>query len=40
MTADIRWALIGASTIADEWMVDAIHSQPGAEIANRVPQPG
>ncbi|KXU92840.1 fructose reductase [Caballeronia megalochromosomata] len=36
MTADIRWALIGASTIADEWMVDAIHSQPGAEIATVV----
>ncbi|KVF24212.1 fructose reductase [Burkholderia vietnamiensis] len=27
MIAAVRWALIGASTIADEWMVDAIRSQ-------------
>src|SRR6185437_12986073 len=32
MTAKIRWALIGASTIAEEWMVDAIRSQPDGEI--------
>jgi 1,5-anhydro-D-fructose reductase (1,5-anhydro-D-mannitol-forming) len=33
MTATIRWALIGASTIADEWMVNAIRTQPDGEIA-------
>ncbi|SAK57281.1 Gfo/Idh/MocA family protein [Caballeronia ptereochthonis] len=36
MTANIRWALIGASTIADEWMVDAIRSQADGEIATVV----
>ncbi|AXL49579.1 fructose reductase [Paraburkholderia caffeinilytica] len=28
----IRWALIGASTIADEWMVNAIKSQPNGSV--------
>jgi len=28
----IGWGLIGASTIAREWMIDAIRSQPGNEI--------
>ena len=32
----IRWALIGASTIADEWMVDAIRSQPDGSIETIV----
>lgn len=32
MTTNIRWALIGASTIADEWMVDAIRHQPDTAI--------
>jgi len=32
MSTKIQWALIGASTIADEWMVDAIRSQPDAAI--------
>ncbi|MGF6605263.1 1,5-anhydro-D-fructose reductase (1,5-anhydro-D-mannitol-forming) [Paraburkholderia sp. WSM4175] len=32
MATNIRWALIGASTIADEWMVDAIRSQPDGAI--------
>ncbi|MGF6931467.1 1,5-anhydro-D-fructose reductase (1,5-anhydro-D-mannitol-forming) [Paraburkholderia sp. UCT70] len=32
MTSKIRWALIGASTIADEWMVNAIRSQPDGTI--------
>jgi hypothetical protein len=36
MTAKVRWALIGASTIADEWMVDALRSQPDGEIATVV----
>jgi 1,5-anhydro-D-fructose reductase (1,5-anhydro-D-mannitol-forming) len=36
MTERIRWALIGASTIADEWMVNAIRSQPDGEIATVV----
>ncbi|MPW23096.1 gfo/Idh/MocA family oxidoreductase [Paraburkholderia sp. CNPSo 3157] len=36
MTAKIRWALIGASTIADEWMINAIRSQPDGEIATVV----
>lgn len=34
--SSIRWALIGASTIADEWMVDAIRSQPDGAIATVV----
>lgn len=32
MTARIRWALIGASTIADQWMVNAIRSQPDGSV--------
>jgi 1,5-anhydro-D-fructose reductase (1,5-anhydro-D-mannitol-forming) len=32
----IRWALIGASTIADEWMINAIHSQPDGSIETIV----
>jgi 1,5-anhydro-D-fructose reductase (1,5-anhydro-D-mannitol-forming) len=36
MTAKVRWALIGASTIADEWMVDAFRSQPDGEISTVV----
>jgi 1,5-anhydro-D-fructose reductase (1,5-anhydro-D-mannitol-forming) len=32
MTTKIRWALIGASTIADEWMVNAIRSQPDGSL--------
>ncbi|MFP3568067.1 Gfo/Idh/MocA family protein [Paraburkholderia sp. SIMBA_030] len=32
MATNIRWALIGASTIADEWMVNAIRSQPDGKI--------
>ncbi|NPT60011.1 Gfo/Idh/MocA family protein, partial [Paraburkholderia elongata] len=32
MSTKIKWALIGASTIADEWMVNAIRSQPDAAI--------
>ena len=27
------WGLIGASTIAAEWMIDAIRAQPGGEVA-------
>ncbi|SAL04634.1 oxidoreductase [Caballeronia calidae] len=30
--ATIRWALIGASTIAEEWMINAIRSQPDGSI--------
>jgi 1,5-anhydro-D-fructose reductase (1,5-anhydro-D-mannitol-forming) len=33
MSNRIGWALIGASTIADEWMVNAIRSQDGAIVA-------
>jgi 1,5-anhydro-D-fructose reductase (1,5-anhydro-D-mannitol-forming) len=33
MSARTRWALIGASTIAHEFMIDAIRAQPDAEIA-------
>ena len=29
----MRWGLIGASTIASEWMIDAIRAQAGHEIA-------
>ncbi|MGF6674322.1 Gfo/Idh/MocA family protein [Paraburkholderia tuberum] len=32
MATNIRWALVGASTIADEWMVNAIRSQPDGTI--------
>ncbi len=32
----LRWALIGASTIADEWMVDAIRSQPDGTVETVV----
>lgn len=32
MTTKIRWALVGASTIADEWMINAIRSQPDGSI--------
>lgn len=28
----IRWALVGASTIAREWMIDAIRNQPDGEV--------
>lgn len=34
--SNIRWALIGASTIADEWMVNAIRSQPDGTIETIV----
>ncbi|MFM0740623.1 Gfo/Idh/MocA family oxidoreductase [Paraburkholderia xenovorans] len=34
--SNIRWALIGASTIADEWMVNAIRSQPDGVIETIV----
>lgn len=33
MSTKVTWALIGASTIADEWMVDAIRSQGGTIAA-------
>ncbi|HZP94438.1 MAG TPA: Gfo/Idh/MocA family oxidoreductase [Burkholderiales bacterium] len=32
MAGKIGWGLIGASTIAREWMIDAIRAQPGSEI--------
>jgi 1,5-anhydro-D-fructose reductase (1,5-anhydro-D-mannitol-forming) len=32
MSSRIGWGLIGASTIAREWMIDAIRAQPGGEI--------
>lgn len=32
MDPTLGWALIGASTIAREWMVDAIHAQPGNAV--------
>ncbi|MGF6598555.1 1,5-anhydro-D-fructose reductase (1,5-anhydro-D-mannitol-forming) [Paraburkholderia sp. GAS448] len=32
MPTKIRWALVGASTIADEWMVNAIRTQPDGTI--------
>jgi 1,5-anhydro-D-fructose reductase (1,5-anhydro-D-mannitol-forming) len=28
----VRWGLIGASTIAREWMIDAMRAQPGGEV--------
>jgi 1,5-anhydro-D-fructose reductase (1,5-anhydro-D-mannitol-forming) len=36
MAARIGWALVGASTIADEWMVDAIRAQADATIETVV----
>lgn len=32
----IGWVLVGASTIAKEWMIDAIRQQPGAQILSVV----
>lgn len=32
MSTQIGWALLGASTVAHEWMVNAIRSQPQAEV--------
>ncbi len=29
----VGWGLIGASTIAKEWVIGAIRAQPGAEVA-------
>lgn len=28
----IGWGLVGASTIAREWMIDAIRAQPGNDV--------
>jgi 1,5-anhydro-D-fructose reductase (1,5-anhydro-D-mannitol-forming) len=33
MNERVRWGLIGASTIAREWMIDAIRAQPDGEVA-------
>jgi 1,5-anhydro-D-fructose reductase (1,5-anhydro-D-mannitol-forming) len=33
MNDRVRWGLIGASTIAREWMIDAIRAQPDGEVA-------
>jgi 1,5-anhydro-D-fructose reductase (1,5-anhydro-D-mannitol-forming) len=33
MAKQIGWGLIGASTIAREWMIDAIRAQPGNAVA-------
>ncbi|MEJ8851970.1 Gfo/Idh/MocA family oxidoreductase [Variovorax rhizosphaerae] len=33
MKSTLGWGLIGASTIAHEWMIDAIRAQPGHTIA-------
>ena len=32
MTSTLGWALVGASTIAHEWMIDAIRAQPGQAV--------
>jgi 1,5-anhydro-D-fructose reductase (1,5-anhydro-D-mannitol-forming) len=32
MNDKLRWGLIGASTIAREWMIDAIRAQPDGEV--------
>jgi 1,5-anhydro-D-fructose reductase (1,5-anhydro-D-mannitol-forming) len=32
MPESVGWGLIGASTIASEWMVDAIRAQPGNDV--------
>ena len=33
MSDRVRWGLIGASTVAREWMIDAIRAQPDGEVA-------
>jgi 1,5-anhydro-D-fructose reductase (1,5-anhydro-D-mannitol-forming) len=32
MNDPVRWGLIGASTVAREWMIDAIRAQPNGEV--------
>ena len=32
MNERVRWGLIGASTVAREWMIDAIRAQPDGEV--------
>jgi 1,5-anhydro-D-fructose reductase (1,5-anhydro-D-mannitol-forming) len=32
MNEKVRWGLIGASTVAREWMIDAIRAQPDGEV--------
>jgi 1,5-anhydro-D-fructose reductase (1,5-anhydro-D-mannitol-forming) len=32
MKGKVRWGLIGASTVAREWMIDAIRAQPDGEV--------
>jgi 1,5-anhydro-D-fructose reductase (1,5-anhydro-D-mannitol-forming) len=32
MNGKVRWGLIGASTVAREWMIDAIRAQPDGEV--------
>jgi 1,5-anhydro-D-fructose reductase (1,5-anhydro-D-mannitol-forming) len=32
MSDRVRWGLIGASTVAREWMIDAIRAQPDGEV--------
>lgn len=32
MDAQVGWALVGASTVADEWMVDAIRARPEGSV--------
>ena len=32
MSGGVGWGLVGASTIAKEWMIDAIRAQPGNEV--------
>lgn len=34
MTHRLGWGLIGASTIAHEWMIEAIRAQPGNEVVS------
>jgi 1,5-anhydro-D-fructose reductase (1,5-anhydro-D-mannitol-forming) len=33
MNLRVRWGLIGASTVAREWMIEAIRAQPDGEVA-------
>jgi 1,5-anhydro-D-fructose reductase (1,5-anhydro-D-mannitol-forming) len=33
MSDRVRWGLVGASTVAREWMLDAIRAQPDGEVA-------
>ena len=36
MTERLGWALVGASTVAPEWMIDAIRAQDGSDVVTAM----